>query len=85
MPRYYFDVDDGTGLILDQHGIECGSLDAMRYTAVDALPDIARDELPDGDNRTMTVKVRDLAGKYLLEASLTVQVKWLHALKRDSD
>jgi hypothetical protein len=77
MPRYYFDVDDGTGLTLDPHGIECGSLDAMRYAAVDALPDIARDELPDGDNRTMTVKVRDLAGKYLLEASLTVNVRWL--------
>jgi hypothetical protein len=77
MPRYYFDVDDGTDLILDQQGIECGSLDEMRYEAVDALPDLARAELPDGDNRTMTVKVRDAAGKYLLEASLTVSVRWL--------
>lgn len=77
MPRYYFDVDDGTGFILDSYGIECGSLDAMRYAAVDALPDIARDELPDGDHRTMTVKVRDVGGQYLLEATLTVDVRWL--------
>jgi hypothetical protein len=56
----------------------------MRYAAVDALPDIARDELPDGDNRTMTVKVRDLAGKYLLEASLTVNVRWLGTLEREA-
>ena len=76
MPRYYFDVDDGNGLNTDNDGVECASLDDLKFAAVDALPDLARDELPNGDRVRFSVKVRDLSGKYLLEASLTLNVEW---------
>jgi hypothetical protein len=76
MPRYYFDVDDGHKLTVDVQGLECATPAEVRYSAVDALPDLARDELPNGDFLKMAVKVRDESGRYLLEASLTLDVKW---------
>ena len=76
MARYYFDVDDGVVFTLDQDGIECASMDELRFAAIDGLPDLARDQMPDGDHTKILVKVRDAGGSYLFEASLTLDVKW---------
>lgn len=59
MPRYFFDIHDGT-FLLDEIGVECPDLDAVRKEAKRVLPEIAREILPeDGDHHTMTVQVRD--------------------------
>lgn len=59
MPRYFFDIHDGT-FLLDDVGIDCANLDAVRREAKRVLPEIAREILPeDGDHHTMTVRVRD--------------------------
>ena len=59
MPRYFFDIHDGT-FLLDDIGIDCANLDAVRREAKRVLPEIAREILPeDGDHHTMTVRVRD--------------------------
>ena len=76
MPRYYFDVDDGQALTVDLDGIECSSMDELRFAAIDGLPDLARDQMPNGDHTKMVVKVRNADGNYLFEASLTLSVKW---------
>ena len=46
MARYYFDVDDGQALTVDLDGIECGSMDELRFAAIDGLPDLARIKCP---------------------------------------
>ncbi len=76
MPRYYFDEYDGETVTQDDEGLELDGIEAARAEARKALPDIARDVLPeDGDRRTMVVKVRDEAGKVLITATLSLLIE----------
>ena len=68
--RYFFDVHDGENETRDQDGLECATRDQMRDEAIVALPDIARDEPPNGERRQFRVKVRDGRGRYVFQASL---------------
>ena len=77
VPRYFFDTDDGTGLVVDEDGQELSGPDQLRYLALDALPDIARDIIPDGDERLLSVRVRDETGAYVFEAFLSLKTRWL--------
>ena len=47
MPRYFFDIHDGKDLTVDQTGLQCESEKDVRNEAIKALPDLAKDELPD--------------------------------------
>jgi len=62
MIRFYFDSFDGDRLIVDQEGLEFSTPSLMRDAAIAALPDMARDELPDGDRRQFWIHVRDAEG-----------------------
>ena len=75
MPRYFFDTYDGNRLINDPEGIELPNLEQVKAEAQNALPDLARDALPDGDQRTFIVSVRDEAGQVVLRAALTLIVE----------
>ena len=76
MPRYYFDEYDGDTVTQDDEGLELDGIEAARAEARKALPDIARDVLPeDGDRRTMVVKVRDEAGTVLITATLSMLIE----------
>lgn len=77
MRRYFFDIDDGTGLLADLEGVECDGLDDVRFKAIDVLPDVAREELPDGDDHRFLVRVRDAGGRPVLVATLTLETRWL--------
>lgn len=77
MRRYYFDFKDGETLSVDDTGVECSSLEDARFQAIDALPEIAREQLPDGDHRTFEVTVRDDQGRSVLRGALTLDVQWL--------
>jgi hypothetical protein len=77
MPLYYFDIDDGLAATRDDTGIDFASREQVRAPAISALATIAADELPDGDVRRFTVRVRDLAGRYIFEASLGLSARWL--------
>ncbi|WP_414471355.1 DUF6894 family protein [Microvirga sp. M2] len=77
MDRFYFDIHDGERFTRDKVGNLCPSRKAMRDAAIKVLPDIARDELPDGDQRDFTVKVRDASGQYLFQATLSLTSNWL--------
>jgi hypothetical protein len=68
MPRFYFDIFDGQNWIRDAEGIECPSVRAAMEQAKSALPDLARDELPDGAALKMMVVVKDEAGQVIGEA-----------------
>ena len=47
----------------DTEGLDFVDCEAMRRAAIAELPDIARNELPDGDEREFVVAVRSKAAK----------------------
>lgn len=75
VPRYFFDTYDGSRLVPDSDGIELKNLETAKAEAQKALPDLARDSLPDGDQKTFIVSVRDEAGQVVLRAALTLIVE----------
>ncbi|WP_425373693.1 DUF6894 family protein [Lichenihabitans psoromatis] len=77
MPRFYFDINDGAIDIRDDLGTEFVDRDAARLAAIDALPDIARDVMPNGNHRIMTCHVRDDQGRIIFEAKLILDARWL--------
>ncbi|WP_411962273.1 DUF6894 family protein [Mesorhizobium sp. CA4] len=77
MPLFFFDIYDGSELMRDDSGVECSSLAEVSSRAVHVLPDIAREELPNGTARTLFVKVRDDAGRYIFRASLKLASAWM--------
>jgi hypothetical protein len=46
MPRYFFDTYNGESFISDENGLELADIDAAKLEAQRALPDMARDALP---------------------------------------
>ena len=76
MPRYFIDTDDGDRLHRDHTGHDLTDAEAARKFALDALPDMARDKMPDGDTRTITATVRDERGNVVYVASLTLKGEW---------
>ncbi len=76
MALYFFDCHDGSTTHVDDQGITCRDLDEVRYRAIDALPDLVRDELPDGDERSFEIRVRDEAGKPVFRCWLTFRLAW---------
>ncbi|MBC6716886.1 hypothetical protein H9Q09_11775 [Aurantimonas sp. DM33-3] len=78
MPFYFFDVQDQEEISEDDVGIECQSLEAVRRTAVNALPDIAKSAVLDGEHHLLAVTVRDEAGNRIFKATLTVDAGWLN-------
>lgn len=76
MPRYFIDTSDGQRPLIDNVGQEFPDAQAARRAALDALPDMARDELPNGDHRTFAVSVRDTSGKAIYSAKLMLEGHW---------
>ena len=76
MPRYFIDTDDGDMEARDDEGRDFASPQAARVAALKGLPDMARDEIPDGDNRTFTVSVREEGGREIYQATLTLKGGW---------
>ncbi len=76
MPRFFFDIHDGTKLIPDDEGQEM-SFAAARQAAISALAGIARDELPDGDHHIFVATVFDEHHKPVYRTNLTLDGNWL--------
>ena len=77
MPRYFFDTFDQEERVEDDQGIECSTKADIAMRAIDALPDMARDELPNGTDHDFRVEVRGQDGKVIFRASLKLRSEWL--------
>ncbi|MFC0407889.1 DUF6894 family protein [Roseomonas elaeocarpi] len=77
MPLYYFDTIAASGLIRDTIGVNYPDDGTARREAIAALPNIAADELPDGDHRIFSVIVRDADQRTIYIADLTLTGRWL--------
>jgi hypothetical protein len=75
MPRYFFDTYDGDRFLPDDVGLEFAGLEVAKQEAQKALPEMAREVLPDGNHRTFVVSVRDEAGTVRIRMSLSLVVE----------
>jgi hypothetical protein len=76
MPRFYFDTYDGDRFVPDEEGCDLAGIEEAKAEAVKALPDMARDGLPHGeDYREFAVDVLDEGGDTVLRARLTLVVE----------
>ena len=74
MPRYFIDIDDGDHCRVDEDGHDLDDDAAARLAALDALPDMAREKIPDSDGRTFVVRVRkNDSGSVIYRATLDLK------------
>jgi hypothetical protein len=76
VPTYFFDISNAGAVTRDEFGVELASDDEARQQAIALLPDIARDEFPDGDQHEIVAAARTDRDELVYEASLALQGKW---------
>ncbi len=76
MPRYFFDIHNAGDFTPDKYGIDLDDDEEARSQAISLLPEMAREELPDGDQHEFAVKARNEEGTVVYEASLTLNGRW---------
>ena len=75
MPQYFFDVQDGDGVFIDEMGVELPDMDAAIREARRALADMVRDVLRDQGSEGVLIRIRDGAdGPVVLAVSLTTEL-----------
>jgi hypothetical protein len=84
VPRYFFDTHDGELFTPDNTGVALDDLQAAKDEAKKALPDIVKDELPDGGRRTFVIVVKDEGGHALWRVTLSLAVESLSHGSADS-
>jgi hypothetical protein len=57
MPRFYFEIREGTRFVPEDEGLEFPDLAAAEREAAEAAAGIGRDRLPKGDAREISVEV----------------------------
>ena len=87
MSRFYFDFENGENQVVDTVGLTYGSPLIAREAAIMSLPDLARDcfvtedlaadDVAVGDDRTVTVIVRNENGASIFAAELTLRARWI--------
>ncbi len=74
MPRFYFDVREGTQFIPDDEGLEFDSLDAAEHEAARTAAEIGRDRLPKGDAREVTVELKNEYRQRVLTVTVSMEI-----------
>jgi hypothetical protein len=75
MPRYFFDVHDGT-FAADEDGVELEGPDVARKQVWNTLPAMASQREADGNMACqLRMDVRDESGKHLFHAALTFVIE----------
>ena len=77
VPRFYFDTHNGNHFDRDTSGQDLPDREAARWKALEALPDMTQDELPNGDFITFYVNVRDEDGRAIYTACMSLVGRWL--------
>ena len=77
MPRYFIDTDDSDFACRDEEGHDLPDAEAARRLAQATLPDMARDDLPDGERRTFVARVGDESGTPVYVVTLDLRGEWL--------
>jgi hypothetical protein len=75
MPRYFFDLHDGDGLVWDEGGQNLDCIEGACCEAQRKLAELVRDLPPDGRQRTIAMRVRDETGRAVVKAGLSIMVE----------
>lgn len=77
MARYYFDLVDQDGLVVDEEGLEFGDMEGVEREATQAMADAARESLqrPIKPGEA-AIEVRDDAGP-VMRVRFTVEIEYL--------
>ena len=75
MPRYYFDVREGSRFVPDEEGLEFPDLDAAEMEAAETAAGIGRDLLPQRDAREVTIEVRNEHSQRVLTVAVSMRVE----------
>jgi len=77
MTRYYFDLVDQDGLVIDEEGMEFGDMEAVEREATQAMADAARESLQRALKAgEAAIKVRDDSGP-VMRVRFTVEIERL--------
>lgn len=76
MALYFVDTSDGDNAVLDDEGLELADDTAARIAALAALPEMAKDHVPNGNERRFVVRVRNADGAPVYAATLTLAGGW---------
>lgn len=72
MPQYFFDVQDGEGVFVDEVGMELPDMPTAVHEARRALGDMVRDALRDDEGGGIVIRIRDgVDGPVVLTVTLT--------------
>jgi len=75
MPQYFFDVQDGDGVFVDEIGMELPDMDTAIREARRALADMVRDVLKEQSAQGLLIRIRDGAdGPVVLSVTLTTEL-----------
>jgi hypothetical protein len=75
MPRFYIDIHDGDDFIPDNQGLDLERTEDAKAEAVNTLPDMARDGLPEGNSRDFVVIVRDETDRPVWRVRLSLVIE----------
>ena len=78
MPRFYFDIREGSLFLKDEDGFEFAGLDEAEQEAIQAVVSMGKDRLPRGDTRDVTVEVRDENQKRVLTVGVHLIIDRVH-------
>jgi cobalamin biosynthesis protein CbiD len=74
MPRYFFDIQDGEGVFVDDNGMELPDMETAIREARRALADMVRDVLREQSAQEVLIRIRDGAdGPVVLSVTLTTE------------
>lgn len=77
MPRYYFDMREGSEIAPDEDGLELSTIEAVQEEAARSLADMVRDAVRkhnDGAGHRMAIDVRDDKGP-VLQVKFTFEIE----------
>jgi hypothetical protein len=74
MPRFYFDIREGTRFVPDEVGLNYDNLDAAERAAAETAAEIGRELLPKGDAREITVEVRNEHRQRVLTVTASLEI-----------
>lgn len=80
MPRYYYDIDDGSE-IRDQIGREIDDPQTLRRDALKVVTALSASEGEDSDGCSIVLRVRDQRGAIVLVLRMVCQVDEPQALR----
>ena len=74
MPRFYFDVREGTRFVSDEGGIEFDTLDAAEHHAALTAAEIGRNQLPSSGPREIIVEVRNEHKQRVITVTVSMRI-----------